>query len=170
MKLGICIPYGPEHLTFSLLLMNLKNNFPLPHNLEFFLRFPDFFQSFNCRRLMKLGICISYGPGVFIITDKFEKYFPPLALQIFFWGFPDFFFKVSMAVGWWNLIFVFLMALGLWRFGFYWKIRNKFSPTLPISRNRPQRTWQIFRPKEFVYLVGLKYSSSKNISPFTNNW
>ena len=52
-------------------------------------------------------------------------------------------------------------SLWLWAFDvlvFTEKFVKKFLP-LPL-RNRPQRAWQIFHPKEFVYLVGLKYSSS----------
>ena len=67
-----------------------------PHNLEFFFGFLDFFQSFNCRRLVNLGICIAYGPGHLtfsLLPIKLKKKnFPSPQLRIFF-RFPRFFSK-----------------------------------------------------------------------------
>ena len=99
---------------------------PPPHNIDFFWGFPVFFKvsmvvgswKLVYAFLMVLGILRFHQyPWIRKIISPFHHN------QEFSFGFPDFFI-VLMVVGRWNLICVFLMTLGLWRFGFYQKIRN----------------------------------------------
>ena len=47
-----------------------------------------------------------------------EKIFPPPQLRIFCWV-SQIFFKVLIVVGWWNLVYVFLIALSIWCFHYF---------------------------------------------------
>ena len=99
-------------------------------------RFPRFFRTSTARTSMKLGIRVPYGESFitfwFLIPFSKKNLAPPMNLAFFVVSPPKFFY-LSL-VSQWNLAYLLLIDMALWRFGFLPNFRKKKSrPSYGLS-------------------------------------